>query len=210
VAPVVHVALEVALAAVAAAAEVVAAALVEDLGLDDGRVDAILDHQDLVDQEVQSQDPSVGVHVVASVEVDLVAARRLSVDKDLCNHQTVAAGAVAAELGVDAVDVADADAAGAVGVAGADDVAVELVAVQQLNLHAATCIEHELQQHDGVLQLVLLLHELYLLLPWPYDAPTIQPYSSIASHYEESCAWDRSAVHLPWAARGMSYPLIQV
>jgi hypothetical protein len=207
---VVHVALEVALAAVVAAAEVVAVALVEDLGLDDGRVDAIPDHRDPVDRGVQSQDPSVGVHVVAFVEVDLEVVRRLLVDKDLCNHQTVVAGAVAAELGVDAVDVADVDAAGVAGVAGADDVAVELVAVQRSDLHAGTCIEHELQQHDVVLQLVLLLPELCPLLPWPYDAPTIQPYSSIASHYGGSCAWDRSEVHLPWVVRGTSYRLIQV
>jgi hypothetical protein len=149
---------------------------------------------------------------VASVEGDQGVGGRLLADKDQYSRQTVVAGAVVAELGVDAADVADADAdaVGVVGVAGAGDVAVELVAVQQSDLHAATCTEHELQQHDGVLQLVLLLHELCPLLLWLYDGPTIPPYSSISSRSEESYAWGRLEAHLPWVARGTSYQLIQV
>jgi hypothetical protein len=174
---VVHVAQEVVLAAVVAAAEVVAVALVEDFGSGGGQVDAILSRRDLGDRGVQSRSPSVEVRVVAIVEGDLVAVRRRWVGRDLCSHQIVVAGAVAAELGVDVVDVAGVDAADAVGVAGADDVAAELVVVQRSDLHAATCIEHELQQHDAVLQLVPLLLELCPLLLWLYDEPTIQPYS---------------------------------
>jgi hypothetical protein len=183
---VVHVAQEVVLAAVVAGEEEVAVALVEDFGSDDGQVDAIPDRRDLADQGAQIQDPSVEVHVVAFAEVDLGVVRRLLVGKGLCSHQIVAAaGAVAAELdAVDVVDVGFADAVdavgavGAAGAAGADDVAgAELVVVQQSVLHAVTCIEHELRQHDGVLQPVLLLHELCPLLLLLYGGPTIPPYS---------------------------------
>jgi hypothetical protein len=177
---VVHVAQEAVPAAVVAVEEAVAVALVEDFGSDDGQVDAIPDRRDLADQGAQIQDPSVEVHVVAFAEVDLGVVRRLLVGKGLCSHQIVAAaGAVAAEHdAVDAVDVGFADAVDAVGVADADDVAAaELVVVQQSALHAATYIEHELRQHDGVLQPAILLHEpcpLPLLL---YGGPTIPPYS---------------------------------
>jgi hypothetical protein len=179
---VVHVAQEAVLAAVVAAAEEVAVAWEVDFGSDDGQVDAILDRRDLASQGAQSQGPSVVAHVVAFVEVDLGVVGHLLVGKDLCSHQIVVAGAVAAELdAVDVVDVgfADAvDAAGAAGAADADDVAVaELVVVQQSDLHVVTCIERELQQHDGVLQPVLLLHELCPLPLLLYDGPTIQPYS---------------------------------
>jgi hypothetical protein len=157
---------------------------VEDSDSDDGRVDARLDRQDLADQGAQSQSPSVGVRVVAFVEVDLGVVRRLLVGKGLCSHRIVVAGAVAAELdvvGVVDVDVdADAaDAADAVDAADVDDAAAaaELVVVQQSNPHAVTCIEHELRQHDDVLQLVPLLHEPCPQLLWLCDGPTIPPYS---------------------------------
>ena len=71
---------------VVAVREEVAAASVEDSGLDDGQVGAILDPQDLADQAAQSQNPSAVVRVVASVEVDLEGARHPLVDKDLCIH----------------------------------------------------------------------------------------------------------------------------
>jgi hypothetical protein len=177
---VVHVAQEAVPAAVVAVEEAVAVALVEDFGSDDGRVDAIPDRQGLADQGAQSQGPSVGVRVVAFAEVDLGVVRRLLVGKGLCSHQIVAAaGAVAAELdAVDVVDVGFADAVDAVGVADADDVAAaEPAVVQQSDLHVVTCIEHELRQHDGVLQPELLLHEPCPLPLLPCGGPTIPPYS---------------------------------
>jgi hypothetical protein len=71
-----------------------------------------------------------------------------------------------------------ADAVDAVGVADADDVAAaEPAVVQQSDLHVVTCIEHELRQHDGVLQPELLLHEPCPLPLLPCGGPTIPPYS---------------------------------
>ena len=182
-----HVALEAVLVAVVAVAEEVAVALAEDFGSGDGPVDAILDRQDLADQGAQTQIPSAVAHVVASVEVGLGEVRRPLVDKDLCSHQTAVAGA--AEPVVVGVHAAAADV---------DDVVVaELVVVQQSTHRAVTCIEHELRQHDGVLQPAPLAREPYPQLLWLYDGPTIRPYSLIASHCEESCAWGRLGRHLP-------------
>jgi hypothetical protein len=197
----VQVGLEVVLDVVVAVEEEVVVALVEDSGLDDGRVDAKLDRQDLADQEAQIQSPSVVVHAVASAGVDLVEVRRLLVGKDLCIHQTaVAVVGAAAELGVVDVDAA----------AAADDVDAGLVVARQSNHHAVTCIEHELRQHDGVLQPVLLLRELCPRLLWLCDGPTIQPYSWIAFHCEESCVWGRAELRLRWAAGETSDRLILV
>ena len=179
--------------AVVAVKEEVAAASVEDSGLDDGQVDATLNPQDLADQEAGTQIPSVVVHVVASVEVDLEEVRRLLAGKDLCIHQIVVAVADAA-FAAAAVDV---DAVAAVADADADDVAAELVVVRQSNHHAVTCIEHELRQHDGVLQPVPLLLEPCPRLLWLYDEPTIRPCSLIVSRCEESYVSDRLVDLLP-------------
>ena len=195
-----HVALEAVLVAVVAVAEEVAVALAEDFGSGDGRVDAIPDRQDLADQGAQTQIPSAVAHVVASVEVGLGEVRRPLVDKDLCSHQTAVAGA--AEPVVVGVHAAAADVDGVV--------VAELVVVQQSTHRAVTCIEHELRQHDGVLQPVLLLRGLCPRLLWLYDEPTIQPYSSIAFHCEESCVWGRSDPHLRWLAGVTSDRLILV
>ena len=196
----VQVGLVVVLDVVVAVEEEVAAALVEGSGSGDGRADAILNRQDLADQGVQIQSPSAEERVAASAGVGLVEVGRLLVGKGLCIHQIAVAVADAVELGVVDVDAA----------AVADDVDAGLVVARQSDRHAATCIEHELQQHDGVLQPVLLLREPCPRLLWLYDGPTIRPYSWIAFHCEESYAWGRAEVHLRWAAGEASDRLILV